>query len=63
MGKGAKVVALSHFGRPKGKRESSMSLRPIAKALEGLCGARSPLPRTASASPPARWSRPCPTAI
>ena len=28
--KGAKVIALSHFGRPKGKRESSMSLEPIA---------------------------------
>jgi phosphoglycerate kinase len=38
MGKGAKVVALSHFGRPKGKRESSMSLRPIAKALGGVLG-------------------------
>ena len=38
MGKGAKVVALSHFGRPKGKRESSMSLGPIAKALGGALG-------------------------
>ena len=38
MGKGAKVVALSHFGRPKGKRESSMSLRPIAGALGGVLG-------------------------
>ena len=38
MGEGAKVVALSHFGRPKGKRESSMSLRPIAKALGGVLG-------------------------
>jgi phosphoglycerate kinase len=39
IGKGAKVVALSHFGRPKGKPESSMSLAPIAKALcEALGG-------------------------
>jgi phosphoglycerate kinase len=38
MGGGARVVALSHFGRPKGKRESSMSLRPIAKALGGVLG-------------------------
>ena len=38
MGKGARVVALSHFGRPKGKRESSMSLAPIAKALGGVLG-------------------------
>jgi phosphoglycerate kinase len=38
MGKGAKVVALSHFGRPKGKPESSMSLAPIARALSGALG-------------------------
>jgi phosphoglycerate kinase len=39
IGKGARVVALSHFGRPKGKPESSMSLAPIAKALcEALGG-------------------------
>src|SRR5690349_24556884 len=37
-GKGARVVALSHFGRPKGKRESSMSLRPIAQALAWVLG-------------------------
>ena len=33
--RGAKVVVLSHFGRPKGKAEPSMSLAPIAKALAG----------------------------
>ena len=38
MGKGAKIVALSHLGRPKGKRESSMSLRPIVRALEKVLG-------------------------
>ena len=32
LGKGAKVVVLSHFGRPKGKREPSMSLAPLARA-------------------------------
>ena len=36
-GKGAKVIIVSHFGRPKGKRVAEMSLRPlvepIAKAL------------------------------
>jgi len=32
--RGAKVVVLSHFGRPKGKVEASMSLAPIAKALQ-----------------------------
>jgi phosphoglycerate kinase len=35
---GAKVVALSHFGRPKGRVEPSMSLAPVAKALAGVLG-------------------------
>ena len=34
--RGAKVVLLSHFGRPKGQRNDDMSLRPIAAAL-GEC--------------------------
>jgi phosphoglycerate kinase len=38
--KGAKVVVLSHFGRPKGKPERSMSLAPLCKPLsEALGGA------------------------
>src|SRR5262245_56858573 len=37
-GKGAKVVVLSHFGRPKGKPESSMILRPIVKPLSNVLG-------------------------
>lgn len=37
-GKGARIVALSHFGRPKGKRESSMSLAPVAEALGEVLG-------------------------
>jgi len=36
--KGAKVVVLSHFGRPKGKPESSMSLKPIVKPLSQALG-------------------------
>ena len=32
--KGAKVVVLSHFGRPKGERNPAMSLAPVAKAFE-----------------------------
>ncbi len=37
--RGAKVVLLSHFGRPEGKRVSSMSLLNVAEALrEGLHG-------------------------
>lgn len=33
-GRGAKVIVLAHFGRPKGVPVQSMSLRPIAQALE-----------------------------
>ncbi len=36
---GAKVILLSHFDRPKGKRVSSMSLRPVAAPLAKLLGA------------------------
>jgi len=31
--RGAKVVVLAHFGRPKGQRNAGMSLAPIAKAF------------------------------
>lgn len=31
--KGAKVLLLSHYGRPKGKPDPAMSLAPLAKAL------------------------------
>jgi phosphoglycerate kinase len=31
--KGAKVILLAHFGRPKGKREARDSLKPVAEAL------------------------------
>jgi phosphoglycerate kinase len=31
--KGAKIVLLSHFGRPKGKRVPELSLKPIASGL------------------------------
>jgi phosphoglycerate kinase len=33
LDKGAKVAILSHFGRPKGKREPSMSLKPLCDPL------------------------------
>src|SRR3954464_380419 len=33
LGKGAKLILAAHLGRPKGQREPSMSLRPIAAAL------------------------------
>lgn len=38
LGKGAKVVLLSHFGRPKGMENPDMSLAPVAGALSGLLG-------------------------
>lgn len=36
--KGAKVILLSHFGRPGGARDEKESLRPVAKKLEQLLG-------------------------
>jgi phosphoglycerate kinase len=39
-GQGARVVVLSHFGRPKGAADPAMSLRPVADALSGALGGR-----------------------
>jgi phosphoglycerate kinase len=36
--KEAKVILAAHLGRPKGKREPSMSLRPVAEKLSALMG-------------------------
>ena len=36
--KGGKVVLLSHFGRPKGKKDPAFSLAPVGKALETALG-------------------------
>jgi phosphoglycerate kinase len=35
---GGKIILAAHLGRPKGKREPSMSLRPIAAKLADLLG-------------------------
>ena len=35
---GGSVILMSHLGRPKGKVNPAMSLRPVAKHLEGLLG-------------------------
>ena len=34
--KGAKVILASHFGRPKGKADPSLSLKPVAERLGEL---------------------------
>jgi phosphoglycerate kinase len=38
--RGAKVVLLAHFGRPKGKPNPKYSLNPVAQRLSELLGAR-----------------------
>ena len=35
---GGSVILMSHFGRPKGKVNPAMSLKPVAKHLEELLG-------------------------
>ena len=36
--RGAKVILAAHLGRPKGQREPSLSLRPVAKKLSEMLG-------------------------
>src|SRR5688572_19876073 len=36
INKGARIILAAHLGRPKGKREASMSLRPIAEKLADM---------------------------
>jgi phosphoglycerate kinase len=38
IGQGAKIILAAHLGRPKGKREPSMSLRPVATLLAEMLG-------------------------
>src|SRR5690242_14249364 len=40
IAKGAKVVVMSHFGRPKGKPDPAFSLRPLIGPLERALGGR-----------------------
>jgi phosphoglycerate kinase len=43
MAQGAKVLLISHLGRPKGKVVPSLSLAPVAKRLSDLLGTPVPL--------------------
>ena len=38
LSKGARLILAAHLGRPDGKREASMSLRPVAEKLSELLG-------------------------
>jgi phosphoglycerate kinase len=38
ISQGAKIILAAHLGRPKGKREPSMSLRPVATLLSEMIG-------------------------
>jgi phosphoglycerate kinase len=40
MQQGAKVILMSHLGRPKGKRDPNYSLAPVAEALGRLLGTK-----------------------
>src|ERR1700751_3894816 len=38
MEQGGKLILAAHLGRPKGKREPTMSLRPVGERLANLLG-------------------------
>ena len=40
IAQGAKLILAAHLGRPKGQREATMSLRPVAARLAELLGDR-----------------------
>jgi phosphoglycerate kinase len=40
IGRGAKVIVMSHFGRPKGKKDVAFSLRPLIAPLSLAIGGR-----------------------
>lgn len=44
--RGAKVIVMTHLGRPGGKRIAAYSLKPVAKRLSGLLGGKVTLARS-----------------
>jgi 3-phosphoglycerate kinase len=44
--RGARVIVMTHLGRPKGRRISAYSVKPIAKRLSSLLGMRIPVARS-----------------
>jgi phosphoglycerate kinase len=38
IGQGAKIILMAHLGRPKGQRDPSLSLRPVAAKLADMLG-------------------------
>lgn len=44
--RGARVIVMTHLGRPDGKRVAAYSVKPIAKRLSGLLGTRVKVTRT-----------------
>src|SRR5260370_41836076 len=38
VGRGARVIVMSHFGRPKGKPDPQFSLRPLVAPLSAAIG-------------------------
>jgi len=40
LGRGAKVIVMSHFGRPEGKRDPAFPLRPLVAPLSRAIGGR-----------------------
>lgn len=48
--RGAKVIIMSHLGRPNGRRTASYSLKPVAKRLSNLIGVKIKLSKSITGS-------------
>ena len=56
LDKGAKVILLSHLGRPKGEPDKEFSLQPVAKRLGELLKREVQPTRSCSCRRPPVWS-------